>query len=224
MFKFDVLEQLAIKGADINAIADQLIEKSRQITGLVEALQTEQSAKKFAYEKTLRLVSEKRPRLIYPYFDVFIGLLDSDNSILKWGAIITIGNLAAVDKKNKFEAIFKKYYAPVAGPALVTAGNVIGSSAAIARAKPALADSIACEILKVEKARFLSKGHHSPECRNVAIGHAIDAFDGFFDRIGDKAPVIRFVKRQLNSTRAPVARKAAQFIRKYENSRNLPEG
>ncbi len=219
MAKPDVLKQLAVKGADINAVADWLIEDRKQIPVLVEALLSEKSSKKFAYEKALRLVSEKQPGLIYPYFDVFVGLLDSDNSFLKWGAIITVGNLASVDTKKKLEAIFEKYYAPITGPVLVTAANIIGSSVTIARAKPSLVDSITREILKVEKAKFQRKGRPSPECRNVAIGQAIDSVDEFFDLISDKTAVLKFVKRQLKNTRKPVVRKAEQFIHKYEASR-----
>lgn len=218
MGKPDVLRQLAVKGADIHAIADRLIKDRKQIPTLVQALQSEKSSKKFAYEKALRLVSEKQPGLIYPYFDAFIELLDCDNSFLKWGAIITVGNLASVDTKKKFEAIFEKYYAPIAGPALVTAANIIGSSVTIAQAKPSLVDSITREILKVERAKFHRKGSPSPECRNVAIGQAIDSFDRFFDRIRDKKAVLKFVKRQLKNTRKPVVSKAEQFIHKYESS------
>ena len=218
MGKPDILKQLAAKRTDISLIADQLILHSKQIPRLVEALQTEKSSKKFAYEKALRLVSEKQPDLIYPYFDVFIDLLDSENSFLKWGAIMTVANLTAVDTKKKFEAIFEKYYASITGPSLVTAANIIGSSVIIARAKPALIDSIAHEILKVEKARFQRKGSVSPECRNVAIGQAIDSFDGFYDRISDKNTVIKFIRRQLKNTRKPVVKKAEQFIHKYESS------
>jgi len=218
MAKPGILEQLSAKSADIRGIADRLIKNSKQIPTLIDAVQIEKSSKKFAYEKALRFVSEKQPDLIYPYFDVFIDLLDCENSFLKWGAIITIGNLTAVDTKKKFEAIFKKYYAPITGPTMVTAANIIGSSAAIARSKPALIDSITREILKVERARFQTKGSSSPECRNVAIGQAIDSFDSFFNRVNDKAAVIKFVKRQLKNTRKPVAKKAAQFIHKYESS------
>ena len=108
MVKPDVLEQLAVKGVDINAVADQLIEDRKQIPRLVEALQTERSSKKFAFEKALRLVSQNQPGLIYPFFDVFADLLVGENSILKWGAIITIGHLTVVDKKKKFEKFVRR--------------------------------------------------------------------------------------------------------------------
>ena len=215
MIKGSILEQLGQKRADVGAIVKRVINKPEEIAELVEALKVEKHAVKFSYEKVLRLVSERRPDLIYPYFDVFEDLLDSDNSFLKWGAIITIGNLAAVDDQKKFEAIFKKYFAPIAGPAMVTAANIIGSSAKIALARPELTQRITREILKVQKARYARKGKPSPECRNVVIGHAIDSFDKFYRQIDDKKAVISFVKRQLKNTRKQVVKKAERFIQKH---------
>jgi hypothetical protein len=81
----DILEQLAVKGANIRAIADGIIGDRQQIPRLAEALQSEKSSRKYAYEKALRFISERRPELLYPYFDIFCDLLDSDNSFLKWG-------------------------------------------------------------------------------------------------------------------------------------------
>jgi hypothetical protein len=211
----NILEQVAAKGADLSAIADQLIRDCEQIPILIDALKVEKRAKKFAYEKVLRVVSAKQPALLYPYFDFFCSLLNHDNNFLKWGAIITIANLTASDTQNKFETIFKKYFAPISRPAMITAANIIRSSATIVQAKPELANAIKREILKVEKANFLIKGCPSPECRNVAIGHAISAFDRFFDRIDDKADILKFVKRQLKNARKPVAKKAEQFIGKH---------
>jgi hypothetical protein len=213
-----ILDQLGLKGADLVSIATQITGNRKQISRVVKALKVEKSPKKYAYEKVLRLVSEKNPEQIYPYFDVFRKLLNSDNSFLKWGAIMTISNLTAVDSQNRFEDIFRKYYAPIKGPALVTAANIIGSSVKIARAKPMLADSITLEILKVEKANFLNKGVPSPECRNVAIGQAIDAFDGFFDLIGPKTKVLNFIKRQFGNTRDQVVKKAERFMRHRTSS------
>jgi hypothetical protein len=217
MANLSILEKLAVKGADVESLADRLIADNGQIPQLVGALRTEKSAKKFAYEKILRFVSEKRPDLIYPYFDIFAGLLDSENNFLKWGAIMTIANLTSADTEKKFEAIFRKYFDPIGGPAMITAGNIISSSVTIAQAKPALTNAIADEILKVEKAKYKLQGILSPECRNVAIGHAIDSFDKLFSRIENKVEVAAFVKRQLKNTRKPVAKKAERFMRRHVN-------
>lgn len=215
MAKTDIIEQLGRKRADIPAIVERIIECPEYIAQLVESLQNEKGTARYGYEKALRLVSEERPELVYPWFDVFVAMLDEDNSFLKWGAIMTVAHLTAVDSEQRFEAIFEKYYAPIAGPVMITAANIIGSSPRIALAKPHLTERIVQEILKVRKARYERKGSPSPECRNVAMGHAIDAFDQFVDRIEDKASVIKFVKSQLKSTRKPVVKKAEMFLRKH---------
>mgnify|MGYP001608205896 FL=1 len=215
MVKTTIVPQVGQRGADLTAMVDRIIEKPREIAELIEVLKREKGTVKYAYEKVLRLVSERRPTLIYPYFDVFARLLDSDNSFLKWGAIMTVAHLAAVDAENKFETIFEKYYAPIAGLTMVTAANIIGSSAKIVLAKPELAGRIAREILRVEKATYERQGSPSPECRNVAIGHAIDSFKQFFEQIDDQVTVIRFVERQLSNTRKQVVKKAERFICKY---------
>lgn len=215
MAKATVIEQLGQKGVDIEAIAERVIARPESVAELVEAVQTEKGTAKYAYEKVLRLVSEREPGLIYPRFEVFVTLLDSENSFLKWGAIMTVANLVAVDAENKFEPIFRKYYAPIKGPAMVAAANIIGGSARIAQARPELTQRIVREILKVEKATYERHGSPSPECRNVAIGQAIDAFDQFFDQIEDGTAVLKFVKRQLKNPRKPVVRKAEKFLRRH---------
>lgn len=215
MAKVDFAEELSRRGTDIANIVERVIADPTQIPSLIEGLRAPKGTLRYGYEKVLRLTAERRPDLVYPWFDVFAGMLDCDNSFLKWGAILTIGYLAGADAAGRFEAIFARYYAPVPGPAMITAANVIGSSARIARAKPHLIEPITAEILKVEKGKYFRKGRLSPECRNVVIGHALDTLEALFDRIADKPPVLRFVRRQLENPRQPVAKKAARFLAAY---------
>ena len=216
MTRASVLQQAGARGADASVLAGRVIGHPGLIAELITALEVEKGTAKYGYEKVLRLVSERRADLIYSHFDFFTRLLDADNNFLKWGAIRTIANLAAVDAENRFEAIFGRYYAPILGPTMITAANIIGCSPRIVQAKPKLAGRITQEILKVQSARYESHGEPSPECRNVAIGHALGAFDQFFDQIEDKAAVLAFVKNQLRNTRRPVVERAEQFLRVHE--------
>jgi len=218
MTRADILQQATARGANVAAVADLAMATPDDIAELVRALTTEEGTAKYAYEKVLRFISDCRPELIYPYFDVFARLLDCDNSFLKWGAIMTVANLTVVDTQKKFDHLFDKYYAPITGPTMVTAANIIGSSAKIVQAKPHLAAAIVREILKVQRARYKHHDRPSPECRNVAIGQAIDSLDQLFDQIDDKATVLAFVKKQLKNTRKPVAKKAERFLRKHSES------
>lgn len=215
MVEMDISKELGKKGADAAKIAGYVIKQPECIGELVEGLKAPKGTLRYGYEKVLRLVSEKRPELVYPYFNVYAEMLNNANSFLKWGAILTIANLACVDSQKKFDRIFRKYYSPVIGPVMVTAANIIGGSAKIALARPELTGRITNEILKVEKAKFEIHGSPSPECRNVVLGHAIDVFDQFFEQINDKAAVAKFVKRQLKNTRKSVAKKAEKFLKKH---------
>jgi hypothetical protein len=97
MAKASVLQQLKTKEIDVAAAAERLVANPGEIPELVEALQAEKGSAKYRYEKALRLVSERRPELIYPYFDAFAALLGHENNFLKWGAIMTVANLTAAD-------------------------------------------------------------------------------------------------------------------------------
>lgn len=96
------------------------------------------------------------------------------------------------------------------------AATAIRGAAVIASAKPYLADRIARQILKVE-----SVSYATPECRNVAIGHAIQALDQFFPAIKDKRLVQSFMARQMNNRRPATRSKASKFSKRWfaSNSR-----
>jgi hypothetical protein len=93
---------------------------------------------------------------------------------------------------------------------MIGAANAIAAAANIALAKPHLADRIVKEILKVERASY-----QRPECRNVAIGHAIQSFDRFFRHVGNTRPVLAFVKRQLDNSRPATRKKAERFLKRW---------
>jgi hypothetical protein len=73
---------------------------------------------------------------------------------------------------------------------MIGAANVMSAAAQIACAKPHLSDRIAREMLKVSRAAYAR-----PECRNVAIGHALRAFDRFFPLLQNQRPVLAFARR-----------------------------
>jgi hypothetical protein len=211
----DIVREIGQKGFDADRIARYAIGNPACIGQLLQGITAPKGSARFGYAKVLRLISEQCPELIYPFFDMFVELSRCDNNILQWGAILILSNLAIADTDNKFDAISKAYFAPITGPVMITAANIIGGSPKIAAAKPYLTQRIAREILKVEKARYRSLGKPSPECRNVAIGHAIEAFDRFFDQIEDQKTILRFVKRQLRNSRRPVVRRAEKFLIKH---------
>jgi hypothetical protein len=210
MTKKPLQPQIAGRPAKLTDRAERNAHQSKPLPELFAGLRSEKPEIKYGCLKALRLLSEKQPAVLYPEFDRFVALLDSENTILKWGGIIIIGNLAAVDLEDKIGRILDRYLAPITGPVMITAGNTIAGAGKIARAKPRFADRIVRALLRVEEANY-----QTPECRNVALGHAVNSLDLFFEHIGDRKPVIAFVQRQLGNTRNAVKKKAAAFLKKH---------
>jgi hypothetical protein len=182
--------------------------KHRLFPAIIEGLKADKAPIKYGCAKALRIVSEQRPDLLYPLFDFFVGLLDHENKIFQWDAAFVLSHLARVDDDDKFAAVFDRYFSPIPGPVMITAANVIQGGARIAQAKPHLAERIAAEMLKVARARY-----QTPECGNVAIGHAILALGGIMPLLGNPAPAVQFVRKQTRNARPATRKKAAQFLK-----------
>jgi len=204
------LKQLSTQGADLAPIARKAASKPEVLAEVFEGLRADRPRVKFGCAKVLRLVSENDPEALYPHFDRVVALLESDNKILQWTAIIAIGNLATVDREGRIEKIAARYLEPIRGPVMITAANVMGGAAKIALAKPRLADKIAREILKVEAAQY-----QTPECRNVALGHSINSLAQFFAHLRKRQAVVDMVRRQLHNPRQATRRKAERFLKRY---------
>lgn len=183
----------------------------QRLDALVAGLDSPTARVRYGSLKALKLMSEQAPELLYPRFDFFVRLLDSDNAFMRWDSTRILGNLAAADRDNKVEKVLDKCLAPVLGHRMIGAANAIGAAAKIALAKPRLAGRIATKILAVERASYATA-----ECRNVAIGHAIKSFDEFFPLVKNKRPVLEFVRRQLANTRPATRKKAERFLKKME--------
>lgn len=184
------------------------------IPSLIAGVASPRASVRFSSSKALTRLAEESPELLYPHFDFFLKQLDSPNSILRWNAIATLASLAPADRRNKLEAALDKYLSPIAGPQMIAAATAIRSAAAIARAKPHLADRLARAILGVRRAVYQTE-----ECRNVAIGHAVLALEGFFELIDDQKAVLRFVRAQLDNPRPATRAKARAFLAKRDGPR-----
>jgi hypothetical protein len=153
-------------------------------------------------------LSELVPEALYPHFDSFAAMLDHENQILKWNAMLTLANLARVDREGKIEAILDRYLDPISGPDMISAANAISGAVVIGVAKPHLVRRILLRIMRVEYAEYAT-----PECRNVAIGHALKALEPLADLLPDRRMLRLFAARQLGNPRAATSAKARKFLK-----------
>ena len=201
--------EIAGNPADLNVIAGRVARQTSSLPEIFAGLRSEKARIKYGCLKVLRIISETKPSVLYPEFDQFVRLLDSENNILKWGAITILGNLAVVDADNKIDRILDRYLMPVCGSVMITAANCIRGAGRIALAKPSLADKITRALLRVETAVYQTR-----ECRNVALGQAVESLGLFFEHIRNPEAVVAFVERQIHNPRNAVKRKAIAFLKK----------
>jgi hypothetical protein len=195
---------------DLGAIVDRVVGQPGLLPEILAGLDSSQARVRYGCLKVLRQLSETRPEVLYPHFDAMADLLRSERTILKWGAILIIGNLAAVDPRKRIDALLDEFLRPVAGPVLITAANTIKAAGQIARAKPYLADRIVPALLQVEQARY-----DTPECRNVALGQVLKALRVFSDHVSDRQELLDFATRQLRNRRDAVKREARALLKKH---------
>ena len=91
-------------------------------------VRTERSTVRYSCTKTIRILSEQQPQAVYPYFDEIAAWLHNTNSFIKWDGILTLANLVAVDKENRFDLLYEEYLALIRGPQMITATNVAGNA------------------------------------------------------------------------------------------------
>ena len=212
---YDSLKEILKSKPELDSLVFDVLNEPSMILGLLEVTRREKSSIKFTSTKIIRLASEKKPELVYPYFDEIAELLKNKNSFIKWDGIIILSNLVGVDKDSKFDLIFDDYFDLIKESQMVTARNVIGNAWKIVLAVPRYEVDITKRILAVPDVVYLYEGEPSSECNNVLCGHAIDCLDQYFDSSGLKGDIIEFVEAQLKNTRKSVVKKEERFFKKH---------
>jgi len=196
------------KKTEAEAMAQKVMKNPELLSELLSGISSTNPKTKFTSAKILRIISDENPEMLYSEMDFFEDLLNSENSILKWNAMDIIANLATVDSKNRFNGLCERYLSLLREESLITAGHVVDNSAKIALSKPELTDKITEELLKVERLVL-----PTAECRNILIGHTIEALGAYYYKIKDKNKVVSFVRRQMNNPRNATKAKAKLFLR-----------
>jgi hypothetical protein len=197
------------KNIDIEAVANKAQEDDKLLAKLLDNLRTKNETIRYNSHKVLFSISEQRPKVLYPKWDFFTDLLDSDNTYHKLSAVQLLANLTKADKDNKFEKIFDKYYGLLDDKSFITAAYVSAASGMIAKAKPKLQTKITNRLLNIDKT------HHTQERIDLAKASVIEAFEEYFDQSKSEKRIVDFVRKQLNC-QSPKTRKAAKdFFKRF---------
>lgn len=105
---------------------------------------SEKAQTKYCCAKNAIALSKENPEKLYPEFNFFLQFLLSENHVLKWTAIIIIGNLARVDDKNKIDKIIPVFFSFLEDKNMITACNAMKALVNIAKKKMRYREKIFC--------------------------------------------------------------------------------
>ena len=198
------------KNIDIEAVANKAQEDDKLLAKLLDNLRTKNETIRYNSHKVLFSISEQRPKVLYPKWDFFTDLLDSDNTYHKLSAVQLLANLTKADKDNKFEKLFNKYYSLLDDRSFITAAYVAQASGTISNAKPKLQTKITNRLLSIEAT------HHTQERKDLAKASVIEAFAQYYQQTRNKKRILEFVERQLNCQSPKTRKKAKEFLAQVE--------
>ena len=194
------------KTIDIKAIARKALKDEKLLAELLDNLWSKNETIRYNSHKVLLQISEEQPKTLYTHWDYLVKFLDSDNTYHKLSAVILLANLTKVDKVNKFEKIFTKFYGLLDDKSFITAAYVSGVSGKIALAKPNLQTKITNRLLSIDKT------HHQQERKDLAKANIIEAFEEYYEQARYKNKMLDFVEKQLDCASPKTRKKAREFL------------
>lgn len=211
--EINIQEELRERG---NKAADEAAKRAvaddEVLQQLFEGVSSSSKRVKNAAAKALRIVSESNPEKLYSQFDFFTGLMNGEDTILKWLSMDILGNLSAVDSGDKIdEKLLKQFFTLLANESLVTAAHAVDNLGEIALNKPLLKEKIVRELLKPDTTERL------PDCHNILAGKKIDAFAPVIGGLDDRQGVLSFVRENVNNPRNATKKRVERFLKKFEN-------
>ena len=192
------------------------IEFSDLIPGMISMTDSDITKVRYGAAKALTIVSEKSPELLYRHVDGILNLLKTDKTIIKWNAIMQLGNMAKVDEDNKIGKEMIVYLSSLLDDdSMVTAGHAIENLAKIAEAKRDHCDDIVGRLLGIQNIT------RNEECLNIHLGKVFQSFENLYEAAGGnlKKKMKELAERNIENPRNSTAKKAQRFLKNTETGR-----
>ncbi len=205
-----ILNDASTEKISAESISERILKDRQHLSAVFYVISNGPPSDRFRCSKALLLLSESNPGFLYSRTQDIIGLLESNNQILKWNAIAILGNMASEDCKSVLAGILQKLYVFLSCGELITANHAIAALGKIGRVFPEKKKNIITRLLKVEGYAF-----DTDECRNIAVGKVILALEQLIDFSKANEKVAEFARRQVGNRRPSTAKKAQKFLRRF---------
>ena len=205
-----MIEELADKNCDIQAVVERGINSSNILTELLEALKSKKETIRYNSFKILDKISELDPTLLYQHWDHFAKMLDSKKALDKHAAVYILANLTYVDNQMRFEKLFHKFYELLNDKSIIPPSHVALNSAKIIKAKPQLEQKITNKLLAIDKSG------HEKERKDLIKSYIITAFDQYYEMSKSKKKIRNFAEKQLECRSPKTRRVASEFLKNHQ--------
>ncbi len=211
----DELILLLKQKPDIDDVVIDVMKDTQLIPVLFEIIETEKSSVKFSAEKIIRIISQKDANMLLPYFNRMVALLDSENTFIRYGFILSVPNLFSLDQEKKWVAFVERYILFLESTAIAEFNNAVSNVWKILKQYPDYESVIVPKLLQIDQHVFLHKGERSLECIDVAKGQIIDCFIEIYERSVYQKEMRAFVTENAQNHRKKVQASAKRFLRAY---------
>lgn len=204
-----MLSELKDKNADIESVTKKALGDKKLLSELLAGLKSKDESLRYNCYKVLMLTSKTKGEVLYPSWDYFVDLLNSDNSYHKMSAVHLLTNLVDVDREDRFLKIFDSYYSLLDDKSMIVAVYVAQNSAQIIQAKPDLENRITDILLNIDKT------HHPAGRKELIKAGAIEAFTEYYADSRNKVKILEFVRNQQDSESSKTRKLAKAFLKKW---------
>lgn len=191
------------------------INNNTLLTYLFEICENEEDITRYQAEKIIRRISEINPTILYPYYDRMFNFLDSKNSFIKYGFLISIPNMLKCDLCNKWSFVRIKYLKFLTSTKVVEFSNAVKGIPIIIKYHKEEENKIIPLLLDINNHVFINKGKESLQCIDIAKSAIIDCFNKIYKESSYKKEIMQFVEENKSSKKSQIANKANKFIKKY---------
>ena len=210
------LDEKIVKGMAEDDLLELVSGDPQALADLIGILVNGKGAVRFKCDKVVRRLAEKEPDLAYVHFDDIASLISSDNSFLRWGAILTVSMLVRSDKDRKFDRYLDVWLSLLDSGHVVDSANMAGNAWKIVKSRPDLEPVVTRALLSIKHRTYYHKGEVSEECRFVAMGAALESFMEYYDDSSMNAEILEFARRASLCTRKKTSALALKLLGRYE--------
>lgn len=206
----DLISQISDKNVNIDKFAEIVINNEVIRDKIInQMLNNEHIMAYYHSYNILAKASELKPELFYKYWSDFASLLNHANSYHRDFGLTLIANLTKVDEKNLFSSIFDDYFKCINDAKFMTARHCIQNTSKILANKSELKEDILDILLNIDELC-----NFSMKQKALLKSDVINVFDKFYEQIGHKEMINKFIKVELDSISPKTKKIAREFILK----------